>query len=81
MTDEISTWPSIIDALGGTGAVADALGERTSTVSGWRKRGIPGPHWAGVARLAGELDKSEISLELLADLAAREVIQEAESRV
>lgn len=77
---DVSTWPSIIDALGGTGAVADALGERTSTVSGWRKRGIPGPHWAGVARLAAENGKASISLELLADLAAREVLQGEEAR-
>lgn len=66
---------SIIDALGGTKQVADALSVSKSTVSGWRERrgGIPAPHWAPLVRLAAERGKSdEVTLELLAGLAARE---------
>jgi hypothetical protein len=65
---------SIIDALGGTKQVADALCLSKSTVSGWRERsgGIPAPHWAPLVRLAGERGKArEITLERLASLAAR----------
>ena len=72
MTDAF-TWNSIIDALGGTGIVAGALSQFDSTVSGWRKRGIPSAHWASIVRLASERDRADISLEVLADLAAREV--------
>ena len=75
MTDSIDsiTWGTIIDAAGGTRPVADALGESTSTVSGWRKRprGIPGEHWSAIVRLAVERGRLEISLEVLAELAAR----------
>ena len=63
---------SIIDALGGTVEVAAALSLAKSTVSGWRERGIPYPHWAPLVRLAGERGRSEITVEALADLAARE---------
>lgn len=66
---------SIIDALGGTTQVAEALSLSKSTVSGWRERagGIPAPHWAPLVRLAGEQGKGgEITLEALAELAARE---------
>lgn len=34
----------LIDALGGTGAVAGTLGVQDNTVSTWRWRGLPG--WA-----------------------------------
>jgi hypothetical protein len=65
---------TIIDALGGTTQVAEALSLSKSTVSGWRERagGIPAPHWAPLVRLAGEKGCPEITLEVLADLAARE---------
>lgn len=66
---------SIIDALGGTTQVAEALRLSKSTVSGWRERsgGIPAPHWAPLVRLADERGKgTEITLETLARLAARE---------
>lgn len=72
-TDSVWTWGSVIDAAGGTKDVADGLGESTSTVSGWRTRprGIPGEHWAAVVRLAIDAGKSEVTLEVLAELAAR----------
>ncbi len=66
------TWPSIIDALGGTGEVALALSQGNSTVSGWRKRGIPSTRWSAITRLAADKGRSDISLEILAELAARE---------
>lgn len=66
-------WKSIILALGGTGAVAESLAQRDSTVSGWQTRGIPSGHWAAVVALAAELGKSGVTLEVLADLAARKL--------
>lgn len=74
MTDTL-TWDSIIDALcgpapGGLGEAAGALGQSTSTVSGWRGRGIPAGHWGAVVALASDRGRSEITLEVLADLAA-----------
>lgn len=65
------TWDSIIDSCGGTAAVGRALGQSRSTVSGWRSRGIPSPHWPGVVALAVN-GNSEITFEALARLAARE---------
>lgn len=71
------TWPGIINASGGTKAVADGLGEAPSTVSGWRLRGIPAPHWAGMVRLAADRGHSDVTLEALANLAARRRLEEA----
>lgn len=72
-TDSEWTWSSVIDAIGGTKDVAEGLGESASTVSGWRTRpgGIPGKHWSVVVKLAVEAGKSEITLEVLAEVAAR----------
>lgn len=73
MGDSMWTWDSIIAALGGTGAVAEGLGKSTSTVSGWRERprGVPSEHWAALVRFAGLAGKPEITLEVLAEVAAR----------
>jgi hypothetical protein len=73
MTDEALSWNSIIDALGGTSEVAGALSQLPSVVSGWRERGIPAPHWAGVVRLAADKGRDDVSLEVLAELAARKL--------
>ena len=74
-TDSDWTWDSVIAAIGGTKGVAEGLGESASTVSGWRTRpgGIPGRHWAAVVRLAHDAGKSEITLEVLAGLAAKQI--------
>jgi len=70
----MNDWKSIIVSLGGTGAVAEALEQWASTVSGWQTRGIPAGHWAAVVALAAELGKSDIiTLEVLAALAARKL--------
>lgn len=66
-------WKSVISVLGGTGAVASALGQGDSTVSGWRTRGIPAPHWAAVVALAASVGRSDITLEVLAELASRKL--------
>ncbi len=71
MSDEVTPWEEIIKALGGTGAAAAALSQSESTVSGWRTRGIPAHHWAAIVAVAASLGKSEITLEVLAELAAR----------
>lgn len=72
-SDSEWTWGSIIDAIGGTKAVAEGLGESKSTVSGWRsrRRGVPGTHWGAVVKLAADVGKSEITLVVLAEVAAR----------
>jgi hypothetical protein len=48
------TQSEIIDALGGTGAVADATGCKQSAVSMWRHNGIPWKRRPTLARLAKE---------------------------
>ncbi len=74
----MDSWDSVIKALcgdapGALGVVADALGQSASTVSGWKSRGIPAPHWGAVVALAADRGKPEISLEVLAGLAARKL--------
>ncbi|WP_445222212.1 carph-isopro domain-containing protein [Bradyrhizobium sp. Pa8] len=81
--ESVWTWGSIIDALGGTGAVAEALGESASTVSGWRKRprGIPGERWRGLVNFAASSGNADITLDVLAEVAARRVeVDEVEAR-
>lgn len=80
--ESVWTWDRIIDALGGTGVVAEGLGESTSTVSGWRTRprGIPAERWAEVVRLAAEKGSGEITLEILAEVAARRAQMSDEAR-
>lgn len=67
----------VIDALGGTKAVAEALALDVSTVSCWRdsgkrKRGggIPSPRWLPLVRLASDRGVSGITLEALAEMSA-----------
>lgn len=69
------TSDSVIDALGGTKAVADALALALPTVSVWRARGIPSAHWLRLARLASEQGIAEITLEALAQLDSRETTE------
>lgn len=80
--DSLWTWGSVIDAIGGTKGVAEGLGESASTVSGWRSRpgGIPGKHWSAVVKLAADAGRSEITLEVLAEVAARRVAIVEEAR-
>lgn len=78
MLPSMTDWKSIIVACGGTGAVADALGQSDSTVSSWQaaaRRGIPAAHWSAIVALAAERGVSGVTLEALADLAAREVAE------
>lgn len=70
MADEL-TPGSVIDGLGGTGAVAEALALADSTVSSWRDRGIPAARCLALARLAAERGCNRITLEALAQLAER----------
>jgi len=72
MKDLTWTWSEVIDAVGGTGAAADGLSQTKSTVSGWRERGIPSRHWISVVDFACSLGRKDISLSVLASLAARE---------
>ena len=74
----MDSWESVIktlcgDAPGSLGDVAEALDLTPGTVSGWKKRGIPAPHWASVVALAAERGKRGISLKVLATLAERKL--------
>ncbi|WP_409997959.1 carph-isopro domain-containing protein [Bradyrhizobium sp. SZCCHNS3002] len=70
MTDSSLTWGAIIDALGGTGAVARSLSISSPTVSGWRTRGIPSMYWADLVAMPALPGEGRIvSLETLAALA------------
>lgn len=71
------TSDSAIDDLGGTGAVAEALGLPVSTISTWRTRGIPSRRWADFVRLASEKGCLHITFEALAIAAPRETAVEA----
>lgn len=70
----------VIDSLGGTKAVAEALSLDASTVSCWRDRGkgrggIPSAHWLALARLASDREVDGVTLEALATMGAREVME------
>lgn len=57
--------------------MAAALSVADSTVSGWRggagrREGIPAMYWAALVKRAADLGRSEITLEVLAALAAGE---------
>ena len=80
MLPAMITSDSVIDALGGTKAVALALALATPTVSVWRVRGIPSAHWLALARLASDHGVSDITLEALANLDARETAEKSEAR-
>lgn len=81
MVSDMITPDFVIDALGGTTAVAEALSLDVSTVSCWRdtagkarKGGIPSTRWLPLARLAADRGVSEVTLEALAEMsAAREL--------
>jgi hypothetical protein len=62
----------IIDDLGGTTAVAEAVGVAAPVVSNWRARDrIPADRWAALVELAKDKGKGKaISFEKLAALAA-----------
>lgn len=60
----------VIAALGNT-ALAGLLGIPVKTVSGWKFReSIPGPWFVGVAAAADALGRGDITVQLLAELAA-----------
>jgi hypothetical protein len=73
MFESMITPDFVIDSLGGTKEVATALSLAAPTVSGWRVRGIPSAYWLPLARLGAERGVSEITLEALAELAARKL--------
>lgn len=74
----MSTPDSVINALGGTKAVASALSLNKSSVSCWRKRGIPPTHFASLARLATEKGVSAVTLEALSEMDGAKASAEVE---
>ncbi len=83
MLSAMITPDSIIDALGGTTAVAEALSLNVSTVSCWRGRGgkrgdpdrgsggIPPGYWLSLVELASSRSVNWITLETFAELSRR----------
>jgi hypothetical protein len=62
----------IIEALGGTGEVAEYCGTTASTVSSWKARkSIPAERWLDLVDLARRRDVNGITLETLATLHSR----------
>jgi hypothetical protein len=58
----------IIDALGGTKAVADIFGCGLNVVSNWRKAKIPADRWAGlVAAKPNDITFEELAAQLPPD--------------
>lgn len=83
MSDVIWTWDSIIKAAGGVIAVGRRLDKARSTVSSWGDRpgGIPSAHWSAIVELAAERGNSAVTLDVLAELAARRTAKDfAEAR-
>lgn len=62
------TLDKIIDELGGTSALAALLQVDDSTVSTWRRRGIPPGRWSDLVKLAKRKRRSDITFEVLAAL-------------
>jgi hypothetical protein len=56
---------AIIDTLGGTSAVAKALGCNPGRASRWRSGGIPPARYPAVVKFARRLGFHEITLEVL----------------
>lgn len=68
----IRTVDDVIEAIGGTAAVAALLGIGKSTVSSWRARGsIPAEHWKAIVDRADEIECASVSLEALACMHAK----------
>lgn len=66
----MKTFADIIDALGGSIALAEALDQPKGTVSAWKTRNsIPAEHWAEIVKLAGARGLPAITHEVLARLA------------
>jgi DNA-binding transcriptional regulator YdaS (Cro superfamily) len=57
----LHTPDDIIDALGGTGAVARRLKLADSTVSTWRRRRIPASYFVAINRCLGQLTPLKIA--------------------
>lgn len=65
------TVPKIIDDLGGAAVLAANLGLPLGTVSAWKTRAsIPSERWAAIVSQATATGKLDITLEVLAGLAA-----------
>jgi DNA-binding transcriptional regulator YdaS (Cro superfamily) len=60
------TADTVIDDLGGTGALARALGLSDPTISCWRRNGIPAERWPEIVRLARAARLSRITYDALA---------------
>jgi len=78
MLPGMDSWDLLITTLSGRAPgtlseLAEALGQSLSTVSGWKTRGIPAAHWAALVALAADRGCPEVTLEVLAALAARKL--------
>lgn len=64
----VMTPDAVLDRLGGNSVLSTELGVDDSTVSTWRRRGIPPGRWPALVRLAADRGASEITFEALAAL-------------
>jgi uncharacterized protein YjcR len=70
----VETVDAVVDALGGTGKVAEKRGLTPSTVSSWKARkSIPAEHWLGLVEMAQAEGVEAETLESLAALHAKPV--------
>jgi hypothetical protein len=69
---------ALIDELGGTAAVAGAVGVDAPVVSNWRARGrIPADWWPAIIKFAKSKDLRGVTFERLASVQAPRVTDEA----
>jgi hypothetical protein len=61
---------AIIDGLGGTVAVAAGLELDKTSVSKWRRNGIPPGRWLSLVKFAERQGRSDLTLEILASIKA-----------
>ena len=65
------TFAEVIEALGGSTALAEALGRPEGTVSAWKSRdSIPPDMWAAIVEEARSQKNKAVSLTLLASIRA-----------
>lgn len=62
------TADAVLDKLGGNSAIAAELGVDDTTVSTWRRRGIPPGRWPALVKLASQRGIPDVSFESLASL-------------
>ncbi len=67
----MDSFAKILDALGGTTAVAAAIDVPPTTVASWKSRGsVPPVYWSELVKLARKKGAAGVSLQRFAEIAA-----------